>query len=283
MEVKKNVLLLLLRLYGFYAKLDLMWLLRDAKYAILAIITDTISSLAAVGSVFLLAMRFNGVGGMNQFEVLFMLGYVTSVSGFFDLFCSMNNGHISRRIGRGQLEHSFIQPLPISIQLLCEGFIPFTGSSPLICGIAIMAVSLGRLGIIVTWWWVLCLIASLLLSLFILLCLSYLISSTAFYAPVACEEISTLVINDLGSLRNYPLFGMPKAIVWPLITVLPYGLLGWFPSMALLGKPPLSLPYIYPAIIALVLFLITYYVFKKGFIYYVKRGANRYKDLGFRK
>ena len=63
MEVKNNVLLQLLRLYGFYAKLDLMWLLRDAKYAILAIITDTVSSLAAVSSVFLLAMRFNGVSG----------------------------------------------------------------------------------------------------------------------------------------------------------------------------------------------------------------------------
>lgn len=38
-----------------------------------------------------------------------------------------------------------------------------------------------------------------------------------------------------------------------LLTVFPAGLLGWFPSLALLGKPPFDLPGYYPAIIAVAL------------------------------
>ncbi|MCL2421037.1 MAG: hypothetical protein FWD03_04200, partial [Defluviitaleaceae bacterium] len=92
------------QLWALYAKIDLAWLLRDSTFAILAISADVISNLSAVTGVFLLAWRFDGIGGMGRYEVLFMLGYGTLITGIYQTFCSMNNtGHISRRIGRGQL------------------------------------------------------------------------------------------------------------------------------------------------------------------------------------
>lgn len=176
----------------------------------------------------------------------------------------------------------FIQPIPMGLQLSTEGFIPFTGSSTFICGIGIVIISLSRLGISPPFWWIMTFGFNILISTIILLCQSYLYSSAAFYAPVACEEISSLVIDELGTLGNYPLSGMPKLISSPLITILPYGLLGWFPAMILLGKTPFNLPNIYPVIIAAILFTITYFVFKKGFNHYVKTGSNRYKSMGHR-
>ncbi len=271
-------------LLGFYAKLDLAWLLRDTKYALLNIIADVISSLASVSGIFLLAMRFNGIGGMNEYEVLFMLGYVTCVTGVFQLFFSMNNvGHISRRIGRGQFEHMFIQPLPFHTQLSTEGFIPFTGSSNLFCGIGIVAFAIMRLGIAPPIWWYASFMLYLLVSIAIILTQSYFVSGFAFYAPSAMEEISTLAIDDLGSLGNYPLSGMPNWLKIPLITVLPYGLLGWLPTMVLLDKAPFDIAYILPFIVLAILFIITFFTFRKGFRHYVKTGSNRYKDIGHRR
>lgn len=272
------------RLLGFYAKLDLTWLLRDTKYAILNILADVISSLASVSGVFLLAMRFECIGGMEKFEVLFMMGYITTITGLFQLFFAMNNvGHISRRIGRGQLEHSLIQPVPLRTQLMTEGFIPFTGSSNLICGIGIVAFAIIKLGIVPPLWWYMSFVLYVFVSLAIIIAQSYFISSFAFYAPAAMEEISTLVIDDLGSLSNYPLSGMPNWIRIPLITVLPYGLLGWLPTMILLGKPPFMLASALPFIVLGALFLITLITFKKGFKHYVKTGSNRYKSIGHRR
>ena len=209
--VNKSKLKRFFALLGFYAKLDLSWLLRDTKYALLNIMADVISSLASVSGIFLLAMRFEGIGGMDKFEVLFMLGYVTCVTGIFQLFLAMNNvGHISRRIGRGQLEHMFIQPVPFSMQLSTEGFIPFTGSSNLICGIGIVVFAISKLGIAPPLWWYVSFTGYLIASTGIIIAQSYFISGFAFYAPSAMEEISTLVIDDLGSLGKLPPVGYAK-------------------------------------------------------------------------
>lgn len=283
MEDRKRKIKRFNELLMLYAKMDLAWLLRDSKIAITAILSDVISSIASVSGVFLLAMRFDGIGTMGKYEVLFMLGYITVITGIFQIFSGNNVGHISRRIGRGQFEHMFIQPLPMSIQLRTEGFFPFSGSSNFICGLIIVFVALAQLNISIPIWWLLSFVFNIIISISILLSLAYLASSYAFYAPVVGEEISSLVIDQLGTLSNYPLSGMPKLLSVPLITILPYGLLGWLPSMILLGHSPFKFANIYPILIAVILFTITYFTFKKGFKYYVKTGSNRYNSFGHRR
>ena len=61
------------------------------------------------------------------------------------------------------------------------------------------------------------------------------------------------------------------------------GAAGWFPSLALLGKPPFDLPGYYPAIIAVALAACAAYFFRKGLHYYVKKGINRYLAIGHRR
>jgi ABC-2 type transport system permease protein len=273
-----------LELYGLYAKMDLAWFFRDTKICLMAICADLISNIAAVTGIFLLAWRFDGVGGMGKYEVLFMLGYVTVITGIYQLFfASFNTGHISRRIGRGQWEHMMIQPIPIPVQLLVEGFIPVSGSSNFLAGGTIAAIAVANLDIQLTWSWIASFAGSVVISMVILLSLSYLFSAAAFYAPAQAEEISSYVLDSIGELSKYPLSGMGLAIQIPLLTLFPAGLLGWFPSQALLGKPPLGLTPLYPCLVAGLLFFLTKQVFMKGLDYYVKAGINRYSSLGHRR
>lgn len=264
--------------------MDLAWFLRDTKFCLMAICADFVSNIAAVTGVFLLAWRFEGVGGMGKFEVLFMLGYVTVITGVYQLFfSSFNTGHISRRIGRGQWEHMMIQPIPLPVQLVVEGFIPVSGSSNFIAGGTLIAVALANLGIAPSLWWIVLLAENVVVSMVILLSLSYLFSAAAFYALAQAEEISSYVFDSTGELSTYPLAGMGLAIQIPLLTLFPAGLLGWFPSQALLGKPPLGLTHYYPLLVAVVLVTITKKVFQKGLDHYVKVGTNRYTAIGHRR
>ena len=273
-----------LKLYAFYAKMDMAWLLRDPMFSVTAVVCDIISNLSSVGTVFLLAWSFGGIGGMNRYEVLVMLAYTTLVDGVFTVFfANANIGHISRRIGRGQLDHMFIQPMPLITQILTEGFIPFTGSSSLITGGVLMAVALHLLGIIPPWWWIFALLGSLALTLIIIIASSYLASSITFYAPVQAEEISTYIIDTQGSISRYPLSGMPRPAQYVLLSVIPAGLLGWFPTLALLGKAPINIPAWYPVLFAALLSAIAAYTFRKGLNYYVKKGINRYLAFGHRR
>ena len=274
----------LLGLYCLSARMDLDFLLRDSKLSLMAIAADLLSNVASISAIFLLAWRFDGVGGMSRWDVLFMLGYVTCVTGLYQLFFSNNNGHISRRIGRGQIDHMLIQPLPLAVQLVTEGFMPFTGSQNMFAGMGIFAWALYGMGRAPNVFWFLGLGGYLLVSVAIIVGLSYLFSSLAFRWQVAFEEIATTVIDDLtGILSNYPLSGMPMAVQWTLISVVPAGLLGWFPACALLGKTPLGLPVFYPLIVAIIIWVLTALAFRKGLKYYAKIGSNRYTPGGHRR
>ena len=272
-------------LYAVYARMDLDFLTRDMKIALGAVAADLLSNIASVSAIFLLAWRFDGIGGMSRWEVLFMLGYITCVTGLFQLFFSSGNtGHISRRIGRGQLDHMLIQPLPLGVQILTDGFIPFTGSQNLLFGIGIVTWALRGLGRHTGLFWLLGLAGYLFISVAIIIGLSFLFSSLAFRWQLAFEEISTTVIDDLtGVLSNYPLSGMPIYVQLTLISVVPSGLLGWFPVCALLGKTPLGLPALYPLVTALVIWGLAALAFRKGLKYYVRTGSSRYTSGGHRR
>jgi len=279
----KTTLSRVLRLFSISAKMDLVWLLRDTKYALATILSEIISNIAAVSSVYLIAIRFGGIGGLSVDEVLFMMAYSTITTGIFILFGSSNNIHISRIIGRGQLEHLYIQPLSFKTQLITSGFAPFTGSSNFIIGFILLAAAVNRLHLEVTFLWICRLILYICATMTIIVARAYLVSASAFYAPVAAEEISTTAIDGTWQLSTFPLSGMPAFILIPLMTILPEGLMAWFPSLCLLGKPPLNFTEYYPLAYALIIALAASFIFRKGLNYYVKKGSNRYVSYGFRR
>ena len=284
-SVSKITLRKILGLYALYARMDLDFLVRDSRISLMAIAADVISNISSVSAVFLLAWRFDGVGGMSRWDVLFMLGFVTCVTGFYQLFFSnCNTGHISRRIGRGQVDHMLIQPLPLPLQLVTEGFIPFTGCQNLLFGIGISVWALRGMGKSVGALWVMGFLGYLIVSIAVITGLAYLFSSLAFRWQMAFEEITTVVVDDItGVLSNFPLSGMPLYIQWTLITVVPAGLLGWFPACALLGKVPLGLPALFPLLVAIIIWALAAFAFREGLKYYVKIGSNRYSAHGHRR
>ena len=274
----------LLRLYVLYAKMDVAWLLRDTKYCVLGIIADFIANASVLSSAFLIAERFGGFGGMNSNEVLFMLGYSTITTGFFLTFFNGNNvGHISRVIGRGQLDHKLIQPIPIKIQLMTEGFMPVSGSAQLWVGIAVCVIAIIRLDYQVSFGLVIMFIAFHLISQAIFLSMLYIPSVLAFYFPVAAEETATAVSNLQWQLSNYPLGQMPTVIKIALNTILPIGLTVWFPSLVLLGKERLDFGLVVLITATVGFSSLATILFKKGLKYYEKIGSQRYKDMGHRR
>lgn len=273
----------LLRLFRLYARMDLDWLTQDTKACVITVLCDILSCVSSISAVMLLAVRFGGVGNLSQNEVLFMLGYSSLVSGVFTMcFCGYNVAYISRRIGRSQLDHMMIQPLPLYAQLLTEGFLPFTGTGPMICGIAVTAYSVCNIGYQLPPWFLPALLFMVACSALIILGASYLIAVTAFYKPVSCEEISTIMIDALSSLGKYPLGGLTAAAKIVLITILPAGLMGWFPALLLLGKAPMLPGIFLPAFIAASTCSLAALGFRKGMQHYVKVGSNRYRAIGHR-
>jgi len=268
------------QLVGIYAKMDLATMLRDTKFMLICIVSDLFANVSAISGIFLLAWRFDGIGGLGRFEVLFMLAYGNIVMGILQAMGGFNALFPSRIIGRGQWEHMFIMPLPYSVQLTIGAF-PFTSSSKFFSGVILMWIAAGNITAVLPWWWIPALIVNVVISMVIMAGLSYLFSSLAFYAPVQCEEISSAVIYSTEYTSTFPLSGMPLYVKMPLLTIFPAGLVAWLPTLIILGKTPV-LANLYPVIFAAVVSLAATYFFKKGFAYYVKKGINRYTPGGHR-
>ena len=267
-------------LLGIYAKMDLGTLLRDTKFMIIAVLSDICADISGISGIFLLAWSFDGIGGLDKYEILFMLAYGGIVNGLIGIFDVGNASFPSRIIGRGQWEHMFIMPLPYTTQMLA-GFSPFTCSGRFVTGVILMGVAVANIGAVLPWWWLLLLAANILISIAIVLGLSYLASSLAFYAPVQCEEIATTVRYSVEYTATFPLSGMPIYMKIPLMTIFPAGLVAWLPTLIILGKAPI-LTNIYPIVFAVALSLVAAHYFKKGFKYYVTKGINRYHAGGHR-
>jgi ABC-2 type transport system permease protein len=260
--------------------MDFASLLRDTKFMLFVIFSDLCANASSISGVLLLAWKFGGLGGFSQFEVLLMLAYGNIVMGALTAMGGCNALYISRIIGRGQWEHMFIMPLPYSVQLTV-GVFPFTSSGKLITGTALLVVAVRHLEAALPWWWSLALAGNLLISMVIVIGLSYLVSSLAFYAPVQCEEISSVVIGSMEYTATFPLSGMPAYIKLPLLSLFPAGLMAWLPTLIILGKAP-SFASLYPVAAAAVISLLAAYFFRKGFRYYVEKGINRYVPGGHR-
>ncbi len=276
------------RLLKLYAKLDLVWFLRDTKYCLLFMVSDVIGAIAMVSGVLLLSVRFGGFGGMNQAEVLFMLGYGMTVDGIYMMVFGSNNiGQISRIIGRGQIDHCMIQPVSLPIQWLSSGFMPVSGSSVLVCGIGITWYSITKIGMAVSGLWIVGLFVSLICSALIIMSAIYLISCMAFYAPSAAEEIAQVGVDLFDSLKSYPLGGLSATWQTVFCTIIPVGLAAWFPSKVLLGQTPdglfggLQFPALTMTATAIFI-IITTFVFRKGMKHYATYGSPRYSGFGHR-
>ena len=272
----------LFRLWRLYAAMDAGLLLRNGRAFLIWYLSDMVSTTASVMGTLLLAERFSGVGVWSREQLLFLLGYGLLVNGIAGTFFSYNVSHISRRLGRGQLDHTLIQPLPIWMALLTEGFMPISMSAVMLPGIGLTLWALAHLPVVVTPAWIALLVLHLLASTTVMMAFSFLWGSLAFWAPRGAEEISSSAMQIVSDLKPFPLDGTGPLFAAGLLTALPVGFVAWMPARALLdlsqspaadGATPLA---------AVILAALAAVAFRRGLAQYGRTGSQRYSGWGHR-
>lgn len=271
------------RLVAHYSKMDAQWFMQDTRYCLIVMASDLVCNIASVMGIFLLSLRFDGVGGFSSNEILFMLALYTLSSGLkLLLFGNNNTQAISRRVGRGQLDHCCIQPVPLWMQFFSEGVAPVSGCNVIITGVVLYVVAAALMHTRLTLPFVLLTALFVVCSVAIQMGASYISSYLAFINPAGGEEASAVTGNMLVQIGYYPLSALPIAAKVFFTTLLPAGCLAWLPSVLLLGKAPsASIYFLYPLFAVLLCGMGTM-VFKKGMKQYASSGSQRYSNMGHR-
>ena len=282
-ETRAGTLGRLLALWRVHAYLDLMWVTRDLKSFLAYYVSDLTLAVAAVTVTLLLAERFDGIGPWTRPQVLFMLGYATITSGLLDTFFSYNVLFISRRLGRGQLDHTLIQPQPLWLTLLTEGFAPVSGSVALLPGLGLLLWALAVLPPLLSPGWAALFLLNLVASAVVNLAFSFTWGSLAFWAPRAAEEVSSSALRAINRLKPFPLDGIGPGLTGGLLTVVPAGFIAWYPCRALLGLDPAPWGVLVTPLAALLFAALAAWFFVRGLRHYGRTGSGRYTAFGFRR
>ncbi|HEY3060246.1 MAG TPA: ABC-2 family transporter protein [Chloroflexota bacterium] len=273
----------LYELWLLYARMDMMFVLRGPVTALAFYFSDFVIGLAAVTATFLLVERFDGIGIWSRGQMLFLLGYALLVRGTINVLFNFNVAFISRRIGRGQLDHVLVQPQPMWMSLLTEGFAPVTGAGMFVPGVILLVWSGGQLPIVVSPAWLALLCLNLVSSVAIVLAFEYAWGSLAFWAPRAAEEINSSTWRMMTDLNVFPLDGLPTLALTGLLTVVPAGLVAWLPSRALLGLDAGPWAWLIQPVAAALLVAISAAIFGRGMVRYGRTGSSRYLSYGHRR
>ena len=168
------------------------------------------------------------------------------------------------------------------MQMLTEGFMPFSGSYGVIIGGVLTGIAVSRLELPLSPTWFGLLLYYLLLHMILKLGQSALYGAAAFWRPVACEEISTTILDLNNQLGKFPLFGLPVWLTGLLHTLLPVGLLAYLPALALLRDLGRSVEITFPFVVAGLFITAAVILFQKGLKHYEQYSCTRYKDMGHR-
>ena len=271
-----------LRLLGASTRMNVARILRTRGQAIAHTVTDFIWHSGGMLAPILVAVRFGHIGPWPAEAIVFMLAYGTIVSSLMDALGD-SPFYLSRRIGRGQLDHFLVQPQPLWRTLLTDGFTPFDFWPTLTIGIVLLVWSIGPLRVPVTPGWLGLLGVSLLASIVVQTAFLYAWGCLAFWAPRGAEDISTAAGSLIGEV-SFPLDPVPRALQVVLISAVPSGLLSWLPSRALLRLPgtgPMDI-WLTP-LAAVVLGALALALFRLGLGRYRRTGSRRYSEHGHRR
>jgi ABC-2 type transport system permease protein len=270
------------RLWLLYAWLDFAWVTRDLKTVLIYIVSDALVGVTAITGLLLLAERFGAIGVWSRDQIIFMLGYATLARGLIDVFFGYNVGFISRRVGRGQLDHALIQPQPVWLGLLTDGFNPISSSGELFPALALLLWSGRQLALTVTPGWLALFVGNLAASCAIILAYTFVWGSIAFWAPRAGEEINSSTNWMLEQLKSFPLDGLGSGLLGGLLSVIPAGFVAWLPSRALLGLDSHTYAVAVTPLAALAFVAVAIWLFRKGMTHYARTGSQRYLSMGHR-
>lgn len=278
-----GLILRVFRLWRLYAYLDLLWMTRSLRQSLGYSLVDVVMNISAVTGTFLLAERFAGIGAWSKPQVVFMLGYAILATALLDALFGYNVAFISRRVGRGQFDHTLVQPYPVWVVLLTEGFAPFSALASLFPGPGLMLWGLSQLPSLVSPTWLALLCLNIISSATIVLAFSYVWGSLAFWAPRAAEEISSSSLGMLNQLKPFPLDGAGLPLLGGLLTLVPAGFVAWYPCRALLGIDQTAYGFAITPVAAGAMAALAAWVFHKGLKHYGRTGSQRYSTFGHRR
>jgi len=238
----------------------------DFFMGFLAFFTNQLLGILFISVIF---TQIPSLEGWGFYEILFVYGFAQIPRGIDHMFTDLIWILGQDMVLDGSFDRYLLRPINPLFHICADRFQP-DGLGELVIGVIILAIAASQLSLVITPFWVLFFIVSVLLGTVIYTSIKLFFASLAFWIKDSISIMS--LAYSFSDYAKYPLSIYNTPVRFILSYVIPFAFVAYFPAAALLGKENL-LPIIgLEAAVAAVAWVIAYQTFKIG--------VNRYESAG---
>lgn len=201
--------------------------------------------------IILIARTLGGLGGWNLYEICVLFGMAMIPESLGQIFFD-SVWNIGGSVQNGGMDKLLIRPIPVLFQFLCSRYF-FQGIITFVSGVAIVIFGEMQLGLVFSVEKILFLLEFIVLGT-ILNSSIYLIFNCLNFWLIQGNEISNLV-QTFRQFAKYPLGVFPVVIKFCMTTITPFGFVGYYPALYMIGRGNSMMPFILPLVAGAVAFL----------------------------
>lgn len=201
--------------------------------------------------ILLIARTLGGLGGWSLSEICILFGMAMIPEALGQVFFD-SVWNIGSFVKSGSMDNFKVRPLPILFQLLCNRSF-FPGLANFAAGVAIVLYGGMHIRTVFSAEKILFFIEFIILGT-ILNSSIYLIFNSMNFWLIEGSEISDLV-QTFRQFAKYPLTAFPAAVKFCMTTVIPFGFVGYYPALYMIGKGGQMIPLILPVVTGIVAFI----------------------------
>lgn len=264
----------MIRLYLAFAKVNFLTQMEYRGQYAIRMLAKIIGWSTGFISILILLNKFKTIGSWTTYEVLFIYALDVLSYSVAATFCMGSVGKIPTLIRQGAFDSVLTKPVNPFFYLVCKsvsaGYV-----SNYVIAIIILTVCFKELGIVLTigklFWLIMVILGATLIQ-----AAGFILTAVPAFWLVKSDGLRSLFYSNLTGFLQYPLSIYDKWVQVLLTFILPYAFINYYPAQYFLGKNEnLFFPWFQfmTPIVGILLFGLSYFVWKKGLNAYQSTGS----------
>ncbi|CAM3431608.1 ABC transporter permease [Marinicrinis lubricantis] len=213
--------------------------------------------------------RIPDIQGWGLWEVAFMYAMIYVSEGVGSLFFE-GTWRMLRLVNMGELDRYLVRPVPLVLQIFCNG-IGMNGLGNIVIGGTIIGISLAHIDISWSLQTILMAIALFISAMVIRIAINLAANCSAFWIRSSGNAFP-IMIHNLGEFAKYPITIFSMGLQLFVSMAVPFAFVSFFPAAAIFGKEPWSWWGMLGPMVAVIFVLLSLLILRIGLRRYESAG-----------
>lgn len=258
-----------IKLYGRFVSQYLKFMMQSKVNFFVGLAGFLTTQVSGIVFLYLVFQQIPSLNGWSYYEILFIYGFAQLPRGIDHIFTDYIWMIGMRVVIRGEFDRYLLRPVNPLFQVIAERFQP-DGFGEIVVGIVITAITIGKLGITLTFLKVLLFIVLIIAGAVIYTSIKLFFASLAFWIKNSMPIMNLVYMTS--DFSKYPIEIYSKFVRIIITIIIPFAFTAFIPASYFTGKTSLLFALFGTVGAAIISFAVAYSVWLRGIKNYESAG-----------